>query len=107
MVAERRSADTWTLSGPRLLKSTKAFTVPSPRKNVSLPARNDGSHEEFCTSTTTWNSPLAASKRLSSLIDFSSTGLLRVVVVSPNGLRQWIRLVTAPGRVTTRSEEHC
>src|SRR6185437_1153866 len=37
--------------------------------------------------TTTWNDPLAASYRLSEVIDFSSTGWLRSVVVSANGLR--------------------
>src|SRR6185312_5992119 len=77
--------------------------VPSPRKNVSLPARNEGSHEECCTSTTTWNSPLAASNRFRSVMDFKSTGPLRVVVVSPKGLPKWIKLVRDPTnpRITT------
>jgi hypothetical protein len=38
-------------------------------------------------STTTWNVPLAASYRLSDVIDFSSGGWLRTVVVVWNGLR--------------------
>src|SRR6202012_1468480 len=48
---------------------------------------NEGRKEWLFRSTTTSNDPLAASKRLSWLIDFSTTGWLRSVVVSPNGFR--------------------
>src|SRR5215475_1795682 len=64
------------------------MTVPSPINNVWLPARNDGRNAVFLDrSTTTWNVPLAASYLLSAVIDFSSGGLPRTVVVSANGLR--------------------
>src|SRR5277367_3091729 len=59
-------------------------------KSVWLPAMNDG-RKPVCLdrSTTTWNAPLAASYRLSDVIDFSSGGWLRTVVVVRNGFRSW------------------
>jgi hypothetical protein len=48
---------------------------------------NDGSHDDRLSRfTSTWNDPLAASYLLSALIDLSTTGELRSVVVSANGL---------------------
>jgi hypothetical protein len=89
-VTEVRSALTWMARLFSREKSTNATSVPCPTNSVSLPSRNDGS-SELCwvRSTTTSSEPLAASYRLSSVIDFRMTGSLRTVVVSANGFRNW------------------
>src|SRR5215469_7824186 len=72
------------------------MTEPSATNRVSLPAMNDGRNEVWRDrSTTTWKVPLAASNRLRDVIDFSSGGWLRTVVVVWNGLRSCGSKLTA------------
>ena len=64
------------------------MTVPWPTNSVSVPSMKGGRNLVLRDrSTTTWNDPLAASYRLSEVIDCSRAGSLRTVVDSANGFR--------------------
>src|ERR1017187_7215592 len=78
------------------------MSVPCPINSVSLPARNEGSSEvRLVRYTTTSNEPLAASYRLSSVIDFKMTGWLRTDVVSANGFLSCGSRCTADNTTTS------
>src|SRR5690242_3086871 len=67
-------------------KSTYSSTVPEPTNSVRRLTRNSGTFSLCsCRSTMTWKVPSAATYRLKSRIDCSSTGWLRSVVLSANG----------------------
>src|SRR5690242_3256423 len=64
------------------------MTEPWPTNSVSVPSMKGGRNLVLRDrSTTTWNDPLAASYRLSEVIDWSRAGSLRTVVDSANGFR--------------------